>query len=175
MLWGEPMNINISKLVAEKIEYVDISFDYILNNSEFLNDYNIVEASPIKVLGKIYKESDSLFIDASFSGEAVFQCSRCLKEFKSNISDNIEFYIPISENKDEDDSYIKGHFLNLTMVMEEALAFSLPMKTLCSQECKGLCSNCGQNLNIDECDCDVDDIDPRLEKLKHFLSNDEEV
>ncbi|SKC87144.1 YceD family protein [Maledivibacter halophilus] len=169
------MNINISKLITEKIEYVDINFDFILDDSEFLKDYNIVKSSPIRVLGKIYKESDSIFIDASFSGKAVFQCSRCLKEFKSNISDNIEFYIPISENKVEDDSYINGHLLNLKMVIEEALAFSLPMKVLCSEECKGLCPNCGQNLNIDECNCDIDDIDPRLEKLKHFFNEDEEV
>lgn len=174
VLWGELMNINISNLIGEKTKSIDINYDYKLNNSELLQDCNILEASPIKFSGKIYKENENIFIDAVFSGEAVFRCSRCLEEFKKDISGNINFDIPMVE-KDEDDSYIQGDYLNLSIIIEEALAFSLPMKTLCSEECKGLCSGCGQNLNIKECNCEVDDIDPRLEKLKDFFSKNEEV
>jgi uncharacterized protein len=174
VLWGELMNINISNLICDKTKTIDINFDYELNNSELLQDLGILKASPIKFLGKVYRDDENIFIDAVFSGEVVFRCTRCLEEFKKNISGNIDFEIPLVE-KDEEDSYIQGDCLNLSIIIEEALAFSLPMKALCSEECKGLCSGCGQNLNIKECNCEVDDIDPRLEKLKEFFSKNEEV
>jgi len=169
------MNINIAKLISERTESIDINLNYDLNASKLLQDYNIVKASPISFLGKIYKENDSIFIDASFSGEMIFRCSRCLNEFKKDISGDIKFDIPVTEDEDDYTQYLQGDYLDLSVVLEEALAFSLPMKTLCNEECKGLCSNCGQNLNIKECGCDIEEIDPRLEKLKYFFSNDEEV
>lgn len=177
VLWGELMNINISKLVSEKTESIDINLEYDLKASNLLYDYNIVEASPISLSGEIYKEREKIFIDGSFSGEIVFRCSRCVREFKKNISGNIEFDIQVAEdeNNNNDDEYLKGDYLDLSVVLEEALAFSLPMKVLCSEECEGLCPRCGQNLNINECNCDLETIDPRLEKLKDFFSNNEEV
>lgn len=175
VLWGELMNINISKLIFEKTESININFDYDLSNSDLLRDHNIIEVSPINFSGKIYKEEENLFVDGNFSGEASFRCSRCLKEFRKDVFDDIEFDISVDEDENKDDTYLKGEDLNLSVILEEALAFSLPMKILCSEECKGLCFNCGQNLNIDECNCDEDIIDPRFEKLKDFFSKNEEV
>ena len=40
---------------------------------------------------------------------------------------------------------------------------------LCNENCKGLCPVCGCNLNVEECSCEVEDIDPRLAVLKDFL------
>ncbi|WP_073148969.1 YceD family protein [Paramaledivibacter caminithermalis] len=168
------MNINISKLIGEKTNPIDISLNYELNNSELLQNLNILEVEPLKVTGKVYKNNGRIIVDAVFSGEAVFRCSRCLEEFKKNVSGNMNFDIPLEE-KDDDNTYIEGDYLNLSTIIEEALAFSLPMKTLCKEECRGLCPICGQNLNLKECNCDVDYIDPRLEKLKDFFSKNEEV
>lgn len=176
VLWGELMNINISKLISEKTESIDINLEYDLKASNLLYDYNIVQASPISLSGEIHKENEKIFIDASFSGEIVFRCSRCLKEFEKNISGDIEFDIQVTEDKDNNDNeYLNGDYLDLSVILEEALAFSLPMKVLCSEECEGLCPRCGQDLNINDCDCDLETIDPRLEKLKDFFSNNEEV
>ena len=43
-------------------------------------------------------------------------------------------------------------------------------KFLCSESCKGLCVVCGTNLNVSECDCDTEEIDPRLEMFKKLLN-----
>lgn len=169
------MNINIARLISEKTESMDIDLSYDFSASKLLQDYNIIKSSPIRFLGRIYKENDDIFIEASFSGEVIFRCSRCLDEFEKKISGDIEFDIPVTEGEDNDNVYLQGDYLDLSVVVEEALAFYLPMKVLCSEECKGLCSNCGQNLNEKECSCNVETIDPRLEKLKYFFSNDEEV
>jgi uncharacterized protein len=53
-------------------------------------------------------------------------------------------------------------------IIVDNIILSLPIKTLCSETCKGLCPICGQNLNEGDCDCEIENIDPRLQKLKDF-------
>lgn len=175
VLWGEMMNINISELISDKIESIDINLDFDLDASKLLKDFNIIEASPISFSGKIYREGEKILIDANFSGEIIFRCSRCLTEYKENISGDIQFDILDTEEENNGDDYLNGDNLDLSGIMEEAITFSLPMKTLCSEDCKGLCANCGKDLNKVECNCNVEKIDPRLEKLKFFFSKNEEV
>ena len=50
-----------------------------------------------------------------------------------------------------------------------------PMKIVCSEKCKGLCTHCGSNLNITQCNCSENEIDPRFESLKSLFSKDKEV
>ncbi|MBR2488852.1 MAG: DUF177 domain-containing protein, partial [Clostridia bacterium] len=47
----------------------------------------------------------------------------------------------------------------------------LPMKHLCSEKCKGICSKCGKNLNDGKCECPEKEIDPRLQILADLLNN----
>ena len=56
--------------------------------------------------------------------------------------------------------------------MENNILLTLPIKRLCKEDCKGLCQQCGNNLNLSTCQCDNDDIDPRLAKLKDLFSTD---
>jgi len=55
---------------------------------------------------------------------------------------------------------------DLTDMVRQELLLALPMKPLCSEECKGLCPRCGVNLNIETCDCRVKGMDSRWEGLK---------
>ena len=60
-------------------------------------------------------------------------------------------------------------FRLVVLTIEDAFLLSRPIKLLCQPECMGLCSKCGKNLNLGKCDCNYDEIDPRLQKLKMFL------
>ena len=60
----------------------------------------------------------------------------------------------------------RGVEINLAALLWEEFVLALPEKVLCKADCKGLCRNCGQNLNNGACSCKSDDIDPRLEKLR---------
>ena len=76
--------------------------------------------------------------------------------------------------EDEDNSYenflyYENNTLYLNEYIIEQVILSLPMKTICKEDCKGLCSKCGIDFNNSQCDCDHDDIDPRFEKLKDFF------
>ena len=52
---------------------------------------------------------------------------------------------------------------------------SIPGKILCREDCKGLCPVCGTNLNVAECGCDRDVLDPRMSVFKDILNNFKEV
>ncbi|SUY61625.1 ribosomal protein L32 family protein [Clostridium sporogenes] len=64
---------------------------------------------------------------------------------------------------------LKNEAIDVTEVIENNIIIELPIKRLCKKNCKGLCQQCGANLNFSKCKCEKD-IDPRLAKLKDFFS-----
>ena len=57
--------------------------------------------------------------------------------------------------------------LDLDEIVENNIISMLPIKRLCNEDCKGLCHQCGINLNHNTCKCEIEDVDPRLAKLKN--------
>ena len=100
-------------------------------------------------------------------------CSRCLEPVK------IELNLPVSlvlspsdkltgEDDDLDHETYQGDEIDLSNYIMEQVAISLPVKVVCSEDCKGLCSNCGNNLNLEMCACDAEQVDPRFAVLKNL-------
>jgi uncharacterized protein len=65
---------------------------------------------------------------------------------ESNDSDNV-VYLPLDADK-----------INLRKELRDYAILSVPMKKLCSDDCKGLCFKCGKNLNNGSCDCDAQQV-----------------
>jgi uncharacterized protein len=79
---------------------------------------------------------------------------------------------------DEDDldvSAIYGGEIDLGPVLAAVLDLALPMKPLCRPECRGLCPVCGHSLNEGECQCRLDNTDPRLLGLARVLRQDDQA
>jgi uncharacterized protein len=66
--------------------------------------------------------------------------------------------------------YYQGDGLALEDVLREQVLLSLPLRTLCKPDCKGLCPRCGANRNSQPCTCDVGPSDPRWEALADLRS-----
>ena len=75
--------------------------------------------------------------------------------------------------KDENVVFVKGDALDITEIVENSIISTLPIKRLCSKNCKGLCQSCGANLNKEACNCNNEDVDLRLAGLKALLDNKE--
>ena len=58
------------------------------------------------------------------------------------------------------------NIVDMTDQIRQVLALAMPMKPICSEDCRGLCPQCGANLNEETCDCRSDEIDERWEGLK---------
>ena len=73
------------------------------------------------------------------------------------------------EEEDEETYPLHGEMLDLQPLVRDALLLELPLAPLCREDCKGLCPNCGADLNDGPCSCDRTLADPRwaaLEPLK---------
>ena len=77
-------------------------------------------------------------------------------------------------NKEEAETFA-GEEIDITSSIKRNLLLNLPMKVVCKEDCKGLCSICGSNLNHGDCGCDKTHIDPRFESLRSLFKLDEEV
>ncbi len=125
-----------------------------------------------------------------FSGiqtcDVEFNCSRCLGSIPKHLEQKIELVLLPADSLEEHDLdnedlkleeddlktvFYKNDEIDILRIMEEQLLLSVPMKPLCQKNCKGICSSCGTNLNVEECDCERDDVDPRLSKLKEIKKN----
>lgn len=103
-------------------------------------------------------------------------CARCLKpvsheahiDFDERFK-HTDYPEADIETEDEDVWYIGEDFVELIPYIEESFVINLPYSALCRDDCKGLCQNCGADLNEKECGCNRDVIDPRLAALGDFF------
>ncbi len=137
-------------------------------------DYGRV-LDPIKYNGKIFKVASDLelFLDIQYIYEE--ECDRCLKPTTNVYSTILSGKLMTNKGKYDDEDELEDVILyendelNLEEYIWSQVVSSLPMKTLCSNDCKGLCPTCGVDLNTQSCDCMGNTIDPRLEKLKELF------
>lgn len=104
------------------------------------------------------------FATAEISGntsiELEIPCDRCLRpvSVKINISPDIDVDFEDKEVSDFADGYV----IDIDKLLYPEIIMNFPMKTLCMDDCKGICRKCGINLNEGSCDCDTFVPDPRM-------------
>ena len=106
---------------------------------------------------------------------AKYICHRCLDEYDTTFDETAEqIYQLGAGNLDGDDEVeiLPGDSteIDITKAISDLFVVNRPIKLLCNETCKGLCVNCGINLNHKKCNCETVNIDPRLEKLKTLLN-----
>lgn len=108
------------------------------------------------------------------SGEAevtvVIPCDRCLTDVETKLSLSIEKEVKIlsgEESKTEEEvEVLFGFYLDVDELVRSEMLVNWPMKTLCREDCKGICRKCGKNLNLGACACDTAVLDPRMAAIR---------
>ena len=108
-------------------------------------------------------------------------CDRCLEDvevkvtldFKHKIDTESDAYDQ-SEDLDEN-NYIDGYSLDVEQLVYNELLVGWPTKILCSEDCKGICNVCGQNLNKGTCNCEDTGLVPRMSVIRDLYKNFKEV
>jgi uncharacterized protein len=124
--------------------------------------YRVV--SPSELAFQIHKNRDRFRLVGTLGAELELPCSRCLESFRLPIAAQFDVrYLPASEAsagvereveaEDLETSYYRNDEIDLNELMREQFYLALPMKPLCSDNCLGLCTQCGTNLNMSTCDC----------------------
>lgn len=134
---------------------------------------------PVDLQVTIHKDQARFRLVGTLSTVLELTCSRCLEFFPLPVTAVFDLrYLPQAENVggerevkggDLSESFYRDDTIDLGQLMEEQFYLALPMKPLCRQECKGLCSNCGTNRNVASCDCQVRWEDPRMAGLKALI------
>jgi uncharacterized protein len=115
----------------------------------------------------------------SFSTTLQVSCARCLEPVIQPAARDFDLlYRPegVDAGRDEisvtqaeaEIGYYTGQGLLLEDFLREQVLLALPLKTVCREDCKGLCPHCGKNLNAESCSCKVEPEDPRWDALKSF-------
>jgi uncharacterized protein len=142
-----------------------------------LDTYQV--AAPVELAFDIHKDKDKFRLVGRVRTELELTCSRCVEPYRFPVDAEFDQrYLPASEASakadtevEEDDletSYYENDQIDLSELMREQFYLALPMKPLCREDCKGLCAQCGTNLNTGTCDCAPVWEDPRLAALKQL-------
>lgn len=121
-----------------------------------------IYASPVEVAFSVFKRTNRLEIKLTCQTIGNFQCDRCSIDFTKTIKGEITVnYIqreePFPDEMPGDDlrSYTVGlESIDITTEVRDALMLSVPFKILCREDCKGICSRCGADLNTESCSCE---------------------
>lgn len=148
---------------SQKIDYsLDLSQYELFSRHPFI--------SPVIVRGEVSNKAGVVILTYTADYEMELCCDRCLEVFKRSFSNKNE-EILVTELNTDNDEYIVVEDMKLDMdeLCVSDILLSLPSKIVCNEDCKGLCSQCGTNLNQNECHCKKQEVDPRLQVLSELL------
>ena len=170
------------------IETQSREFDFTLNTGWWKS-----ERGDFKILGfdgllechiEIVRAGIRYILDGHIFGNAWVACDRCLESYRRLLDVEFRLFLSTSfsgsEDKElelsEDDmsvQFVEDHQINLKDVVRDQIVISLPMKSLCHDDCLGLCPVCGANLNEHPCKCRRVEGHPGFAKLKVLSPNGE--
>src|ERR1700752_2428789 len=147
-------------------------------------DYRIV--APVKLVMDVSKVgADAFEVKGRVTSRLELVCGRCLEAYEIPVDASFDLrYVPQSDNAGEDEreieeddltpAFYKDGVLDIADLLREQFELALPMRPLCNEACRGLCPQCGTNLNRTECGCTPAWEDPRLAPLKSLLTRPKE-
>jgi uncharacterized protein len=140
---------------------------------------DILEVQNVTIDIAIQKAGEEYFCQGKLTGRVRLECARCLAEYVLEL-EGVTDFIVCSDTQfnarrtgvidDEDYVLLRGGDLlaDITDIVIQTLVLATPMKPICSENCLGLCPDCGVNRNVESCDCNQDQIDDRWRGLTDF-------
>jgi len=136
----------------------------------------LVSISPAQIAGEVTRVEGGYALSARLTWHGELECSRCLAPYPFQNEEEFSLVLyprrPIAQTEIEmDREDFDAYFYNdpvvlVSPIVEERIQMAVPMKPLCSEECRGLCPRCGCDLNGSECDCAAEVVDPRWHALQ---------
>ena len=160
--------LDINALLNNEVR--EITFDVEIELEPDLADF----IRPATMSGKIVNMASYIEFTTAIEYSYSTVCSRCLKKLERNMRLDLSFPVAVSlENDNEADEYIipQNGKIDLQEICAENFLLNLPIRELCSEDCKGLCPRCGADLNVSECSCPKKDVDIRLQGLADFFKD----
>lgn len=175
------MNLNLSDALSEPYRVIEkdvpVEMDIFVSKSG---------AFPVRDKGDCHikvehgkEKTKELFITGRAEVVLELPCDRCLEGVEIPFALDFHKRVLLDEQTEDEESdeanYIDGYYLDVDKLLYNEILVGWPMKVLCSESCKGICSVCGQNLNEGTCDCEDTGLDPRMSVIRDVFKNFKEV
>jgi uncharacterized protein len=172
------MRIELEKLQGGKGGFAHVYQPEELNPVDEL----VTLAQPVDVRGNVKLAGHEVFVSGHVETRAQLECDRCLKPVELPVSADFALeYITGSDYESssaaalsEEEmtvSVFDGVSIDLDEIVKEQILLAMPARTLCREDCKGMCAECGTDLNAGQCNCGTDEVDPRWAALKKLKVN----
>lgn len=148
-------------------------------------EYDFELGEPPLVDGHAMRAGQDIRLRGEIKATISAPCDRCLNEVAITVGIPFDlFYAPANASADQagerelrqrdlDFAVYENDQIDLDELVLEQLELSLPSRVLCREECRGLCPQCGADLNVEQCDCKPQ-IDPRWRALACLKAGMEE-
>lgn len=175
------MHIDLSEIMSVKGNKKQI--DVPLESESFsLNEetYPFAEKNRVALIFTFLGDR-KIFMEAKTKLSLSIPCGRCLSEVEYPFAIKVEKELNLNESEEQrieeldELAYIHGHTLDVEQLIHNEIVILFPIQVLCRESCKGICSKCGKNLNIETCECDRLVEDPRMSAIRDIFNNFKEV
>ena len=173
------MFINLSEVLSELHKPIDVTIPVEMNEVSYVNGtMPIVKKTDAHIVVKHVKQRE-LTIEGECKLVLEIPCDRCLEpvavEFDLKFTKNVDLDDDDQTDELDEKNYIDGYNLDVDKLLYNEMLIGWPMKILCSEDCKGICNTCGQNLNKGTCNCEDTSLDPRMSVIRDVFKNFKEV
>jgi uncharacterized protein len=177
----DTMLYNVAQLMKAS---VGTALEYPLHEEDVQLDEDLKVVGPLDGHVRIRRTNQGLLIDGWVDLILELSCDRCLTTFEQpmHVTFIEQFYPTVDVVTglelppiDEEDIFPidDHHIVDLTEAIRQNVLTAIPMVTLCREDCAGLCSQCGHDLNLGPCDCKPE-VDTRFSILEKLLQNGSE-
>ena len=158
------MFIALEALFNGGVECIPLSYEFDFSQEELGGVFPFT--TPVILKGEIRNTAGIVTIEAKADFSMDVTCDRCAEDITLDFTVDVEHGLVATLNHEDNDDYIllEDMQLDVRQLTLEDIYLALPGKFLCDEDCKGLCSECGANLNETSCNCEKP-IDPRWAAL----------
>ena len=175
------MQIHLSDITDSEGKIIQFSSEVELDKISFqMGDYPILEKTPVEL--EITNTGNKVLELKGIGSVTVgIPCDRCLEQVAVKIPYEIEQKLDMKKSDTErvqdldENDYLTGMDLDVDRLVYLEVLMSWPLKVLCKEDCKGICSRCGKNLNEGPCGCAEEPKDPRMAAISDIFSKFKEV
>ncbi|MBQ8203274.1 MAG: DUF177 domain-containing protein [Clostridia bacterium] len=165
------MILDLKSIFAAEGSAKQIDYEFDMSDTEFSGVFPL--KTPVSVSGRVSNSAGvvSLLLDIRYVYSA--PCDRCGEFAERGHNVILDKMLAVSIEGEDSDTIITVPNMKLDVdeLVYSEVVLDIPYKHLCNEECKGICSVCGKNLNREKCTCEKKEIDPRLAKLAELLDN----
>ena len=175
------MQIHLSDISSSEGKCIQKCVPFEMDTITFqLGSFPVLKKEPIE-LTITNTGNRTLELEAVGSLTVGIPCARCLEETPVEIPLQMKRKLDMKLtdeqriNDSDEISYLTGMDLDVDRLVYLEVLMSWPLKVLCKENCKGICSQCGKNLNDGPCGCVVEPKDPRMAAISDIFSKFKEV